>query len=199
MSISAGKSHLLALTSAGRAFASPVSLSANHSGQLAVRRVALRLSSAPDDAPLTELIPDLSVNEKRWEIPPPPAKLDPLLLPHKPAQVAPTISVVEPVLPEQPLSPAEVDPSISRAIRFCTTLHEIPALRGIHISELVAGADHSLARTPEGRVLGWGANNYGQLGPSIQFLLSAINDSSYVLCISRFGDIAFLPYDSYAN
>lgn len=63
---------------------------------------------------------------------------------------------------------------LERSIGFCTTLHEIPSLRGVQVVELVAGRNHSLARLggrAEGRVLGFGAGGYGQLGlgPSLSF------------------------------
>lgn len=58
----------------------------------------------------------------------------------------------------------EVQSALERDIRFATTLHEIPSLRGVTIAELVAGKKHSLARLHDGKVLGWGANGYGQLG-----------------------------------
>jgi hypothetical protein len=46
-------------------------------------------------------------------------------------------------------------------IRFCTTLHEIPVLKGIQFAQVTAGARSSFARTPSGKVLAWGANEHG--------------------------------------
>ncbi|WFD34639.1 hypothetical protein MCUN1_001480 [Malassezia cuniculi] len=43
-------------------------------------------------------------------------------------------------------------------------LRVVPALRDVKVDEIAAGAEHSLARTPEGRVVAWGRNNIGQLG-----------------------------------
>ena len=46
-------------------------------------------------------------------------------------------------------------------LEFDITLKEIPALRKLHVQQLVAGDRHSLALTTEGRVLGWGNNSFG--------------------------------------
>lgn len=50
-----------------------------------------------------------------------------------------------------------------------TTLRPVPALRDVEIAQIAAGSEHSLARTPDGRVVAWGRNSVGQLGlgPSI--------------------------------
>jgi hypothetical protein len=45
--------------------------------------------------------------------------------------------------------------------RFCDQLYEVPALKGVSIAQIVAGGRHSFVRTDSGRVLGWGANEYG--------------------------------------
>ncbi|EEB92048.1 hypothetical protein MPER_09498 [Moniliophthora perniciosa FA553] len=47
---------------------------------------------------------------------------------------------------------------------FCPTIFEIPSLKDIKIDQLVAGGRSSFALTNTGRVLGWGANEYGQIG-----------------------------------
>lgn len=45
---------------------------------------------------------------------------------------------------------------------YCDQLYEVPALRGIKVAQAVAGARSSYVRTEgEGRVLAWGANEYG--------------------------------------
>lgn len=46
-------------------------------------------------------------------------------------------------------------------IHWCTRLYEIPALCGIEVSQIAAGGRSSFIRTATGRVLGWGANEYG--------------------------------------
>jgi len=46
-------------------------------------------------------------------------------------------------------------------IHWCTRLYEIPALCGVEVSQIAAGARNSFIRTATGRVLGWGANDHG--------------------------------------
>lgn len=48
-----------------------------------------------------------------------------------------------------------------RSIRFSDKLHEVPALRGVHVDAIAAGSRSSFAKTTSGRVLGWGANEFG--------------------------------------
>ncbi|SGY40840.1 BQ5605_C003g02430 [Microbotryum silenes-dioicae] len=175
VSLSAGESHLLALTSTGRSFGLPLDLSANVFGQLGVRNVqllSLHSTSVSSGTVRVKLNPDPTLNEVRRELPAPPTRIDPLLLPPGATEL--------PVIASQPIAPVSRprrtgsdvrlhdDESTQQAmeedIRFSTVLHELPALREIEIAELVAGARHSLARLSDGRVLGWGANGYGQLG-----------------------------------
>ncbi|GAA6000811.1 uncharacterized protein JCM10292_006439 [Rhodotorula paludigena] len=202
-SLSAGASHLLALTSHGRSFAVPLCLLANQYGQLGVRSVSLLSPPHPGSSPagaLTVLLePEDRLNELGWDKQPAqPKKIDPLLLPavsppspndpNPKGQVIPFLDI--PVPSSSPAAlvthaePARItlhpDPAqhavLERSIHFCTTLHEIPSLRGVPVVELVAGKKHSLARlggSAEGRVLGWGANSYGQLGlgPALSYPL----------------------------
>ncbi|SCZ95831.1 BZ3500_MvSof-1268-A1-R1_Chr8-1g09826 [Microbotryum saponariae] len=175
VSLSAGESHLLALTSTGRSFGLPLDLSANVFGQLGVRNVqllSLHSTSVSSGAVRVKLNPDPTLNEVRRELPAPPTRIDPLLLPPGATEL--------PVIASQPIAPVSrprrtesdvrlhddesTQQAMEKDIRFSTVLHELPALREIEIAELVAGARHSLARLSDGRVLGWGANGYGQLG-----------------------------------
>ncbi|TXT14552.1 uncharacterized protein COLE_00745 [Cutaneotrichosporon oleaginosum] len=64
----------------------------------------------------------------------------------------------EKALADSPSLPPESDP------RFATTLTQIPALAGIKIDQVAASERSSFVRTDEGRVLGFGANDYGQIG-----------------------------------
>lgn len=126
---------------------------------------------------MVTLVPDPNINEARRDAPPP--KLDPLLSPTGRGR-APEPWIVGRELSEE-VVPVEVrketrigeteeaESELEKNIRFSTTLHEIPSLRGVRVSQLVAGAQHSIALTREGRVLGWGANSYGQLGESLPF------------------------------
>ncbi|GAA5840388.1 hypothetical protein JCM11251_006546 [Rhodosporidiobolus azoricus] len=185
VSLSSGQSHLLALTSSGRAFALPLSLDGNRYGQLGVRAVSLLAPPHPGSSATgalsVRLEPDERLNETGRDRSPAPAKrIDPLLLPAVPSATPFNPIVKDDRIPSPPAfltssnsaniqlhpSPAE-HTAIERSPQFCTTLHEIPSLRGVEVAELVAGKNHSLARLAgrmEGRVLGWGANAYGQLG-----------------------------------
>lgn len=46
-------------------------------------------------------------------------------------------------------------------IRFSDTLFEIPGLKGVNITQVVAAGRTSFAKTESGKVLGWGANESG--------------------------------------
>jgi len=50
-------------------------------------------------------------------------------------------------------------------IRFCTTLFEVPVLRGVEAAQIAAGLRTSILRTKTGRVLAWGANDFGYVPP----------------------------------
>lgn len=60
------------------------------------------------------------------------------------------------------------------SIRWCTTLHEIPALRKVNIVQVAAGSEHSLARTHDGRVLAWGRHTHGQCGLGSNFSMECV-------------------------
>ncbi|KAG8895115.1 hypothetical protein FRB99_000759 [Tulasnella sp. 403] len=147
-SLSAGRSHLLAVTSTGRTFSTPISSSANSHGQLGVRQVQLLIPRASQDtstsAPVRSSV-DLI----------PKALLDPY------AKSTPGIRT--PDRSSQASQASDANPT-EADIRFCDMLFEIPSLRGVEIAQVSAGDRSSYARTKkEGRVLGWGANEYGQL------------------------------------
>lgn len=46
-------------------------------------------------------------------------------------------------------------------IRWSDRLFELPAFKGIQVSQIAAGARSSFVRTEDGRALGWGANEFG--------------------------------------
>lgn len=134
-----------------------------------VALLSLHSSAVESGEKIVTLIPDPTINDIRRDIGPP-AKLDPLLLnldgsrgkspepigqPSRAisAPVAVTKEHITPELHENPVVHSEIE----NDIRFCTTLHQIPSLKNLKISEIVAGEKHTLARTQEGRVLGWGA------------------------------------------
>ena len=74
------------------------------------------------------------------------------------------------ITPTSTVSDNLVDVDDSK-IRFCLSLFEIPVLRGVDIAQIAAGSRTSFARTRNGRVLGWGANEYGFASPLLLFLL----------------------------
>lgn len=68
-----------------------------------------------------------------------------------------------------------------RSIRFADKLFEVPALRGIHVDAIAAGARSSFAKTTTGRVLGWGANEFGQIGLGREVTLDTITVPTEVI------------------
>jgi alpha-tubulin suppressor-like RCC1 family protein len=46
-------------------------------------------------------------------------------------------------------------------LKFSDRLFEVPALRGVNVVQIAACARSSFVRTDTGRVLGWGANDFG--------------------------------------
>lgn len=57
------------------------------------------------------------------------------------------------------------DPINDKRVGYCDRLFEVPTLRGIEIAQIATGDHTSFAVTRQhGRVLGWGANEFGQLG-----------------------------------
>ncbi|KAJ6546500.1 regulator of chromosome condensation 1/beta-lactamase-inhibitor protein II [Mycena vulgaris] len=130
VSISAGRDHLLALTSTGRTYSCPINKNANACGQLGF------------DAP------------NLWS---------PINVPKSIA--SPSYTAAASFAPQPD---AHVDED-SDNIRFCTTLYEIPVLKGINIAQVATGTRSSFARTQSGQVLAWGANEHGQLGVGAKF------------------------------
>ncbi|KAF5387108.1 hypothetical protein D9615_001862 [Tricholomella constricta] len=154
VSIEAGNDHVLALTSKGRAFAHPVNKNANAYGQLGFRKFQ---------------IPDPTVHHRS----PVNGHLDVELIPK---------SIADPYARSNRASRPGPAPMMSEnlegiddsSIRFCTHLFEIPILKDIPIEQVAAGGRTSFARTTTGRVLGWGANEYGQIGLGSNVALDTI-------------------------
>jgi alpha-tubulin suppressor-like RCC1 family protein len=134
-SIDAGSDHLLAITSKHRTFVHPVNKNANAYGQLGLRKFE---------------IPDPTV----------PHQLEVELIPK---------SIADPFVKSSRLSRPSPSPTISdnlvgiddSNIRFCPRLFEIPVLKGVDVLQIAAGGRTSFVRTTTGRILGWGANEYG--------------------------------------
>lgn len=60
--------------------------------------------------------------------------------------------------PPRQAIPNVVEP---KELEGCNVLFEIPALNEVRISQITTGSRTSFARTSDGRVLGWGANEFG--------------------------------------
>jgi hypothetical protein len=152
--LAAGAHHLLALTSQGRTLAHPLDSLANTHGQLAVRTVSRPAADGQGASRAAiELVPaparmrGMRTAPPTWETLGEQANISLAPRPSVPVAEAP-----------RPPKPTEAD---LRDIRWCDRLFEVPALRGIEVAQLAAGARSSFARTADGRVLAWGGNEYG--------------------------------------
>lgn len=137
-SVSAGRDHLLAVTSAGRTFTHPTSLDANSHGQLGTRKVQVlkdSASSAANDEPTTvELSPKVQIDPYAFS--------------------SPFVRA----------GTQTVDSGSAKNAELVPLLYEIPSLRGIAVQKAVANERSSYILTKEGgRVLAWGANEYGSV------------------------------------
>lgn len=140
MSIKAGQNHLLGLTSNGRVFAHPVNKQANHYGQLGFSKFSI-----PDPASA------ITKQEAHLHVELIPKSLaDPFVNSSRGVRIKSTTYTSQNLV--------NVD---DKGIKFCPYFFEIPVLRGVQGAEIAAGARTSFLRTHDGRVLGWGANEYG--------------------------------------
>lgn len=142
ISIAAGNNHLLALTSEGRTYAHPMNKDANSHGQLGLRKIEIPAPSSSIDAAdrsriTIELVPRSVVGPNTKALPSPRESTSTIATEH--------LNV------------------ISSQIRFSDALFEIPSLRGVKVSQIAAGGRSSFVNTSSGRVLGWGANEHGQV------------------------------------
>lgn len=69
-------------------------------------------------------------------------------------------------------SSQDINPFVD--IRFCSSLHEIPALKDTNVVQIASGSDHSVARTDKGKIFGWGRQTHGQTGIGAQIAMEAI-------------------------
>ncbi|KAH7107370.1 RCC1/BLIP-II [Auriculariales sp. MPI-PUGE-AT-0066] len=77
-------------------------------------------------------------------------------------------------------------PINDKSIAFCSDLYEIPSLREVKVAQAVAGGRSSFVRTvSDGRVLAWGANDFGQLGLGSQTALPFVTVPTEVI-LSRY-------------
>lgn len=141
ISIAAGNDHLLALTSSGRTFTHPINTKANFYGQLGYRKFDVPDRSAPPH-------PHLHPARKQIELTPK--------------------SIVDPYANASPAVRSNSSPELDQlpaadesSIHWSDKLFEVPALRDVKVKQIAAGGRTSFALTEQGRVLGWGANEFG--------------------------------------
>ncbi|KAH9930969.1 regulator of chromosome condensation 1/beta-lactamase-inhibitor protein II [Fomitopsis serialis] len=162
VAIAAGSDHLLALTSTGRTFAHPVTLKANTHGQLGFRKFDIPAPASAEHA----------FGHARL-----PIELTPKSITDPYAKATPAVRPVD-----VNGASAELLTSLDdRSIRFADKLFEVPALRGIDVDAIAAGARSSFAKTTAGRVLGWGANEFGQIGLGREVTLDTITVPTEVI------------------
>jgi alpha-tubulin suppressor-like RCC1 family protein len=152
-SIAAGRDHLLALTSSGRTFMHPITKNANSHGQLGFRKF-----DTPDPSSAT------SASRLHVELTPR-AVTDPYARSTRYARGSTTPSSASASATaggggSLPVSENLVDVD-DMSLNFSDRFFEVPALRGVKVVQIAACARSSFVRTDTGRVLGWGANDYG--------------------------------------
>ncbi|KAG1826948.1 regulator of chromosome condensation 1/beta-lactamase-inhibitor protein II [Suillus subaureus] len=156
VSISAGKNHLLALTSSGRTMVHPMNKNANTHGQLGLRKFDIPTSSSTDVVSPSRI----------------PIELVPRVVADPFATASPFSRSVASSVP--PSTFTNTDGIDDQHIRFSDALFEIPSLQGIKVSQIAAGGRTSFVITDSGRVLGWGANEFGQIGLGGNMTLNTI-------------------------
>jgi len=108
---------------------------------------------------------------RKFDIPAPPSSTVMASPPRVPVELVPR-SVADPFAKASPFSRAlgsSVPPTTSsnlngiddQHIRFSDSLYEIPSLNGLKVSQIAAGDRSSFVMTDSGKVLGWGANEFG--------------------------------------
>ncbi|KAI0003218.1 regulator of chromosome condensation 1/beta-lactamase-inhibitor protein II [Russula compacta] len=161
ISIAAGRDHLLALTSSGRTFAHPITKNANSHGQLGFRKFDIPDPSSSSSYPAT------SASRLHVELTPR-AVADPYAKISRYARESPSPSPSSssssaPATDLLPVSENLVNVDDTN-LKFSDRFFEVPALRGVRVVQIATGTRSSFVRTDAGRVLGWGANDYGQIG-----------------------------------
>ncbi|KAI0646886.1 RCC1/BLIP-II [Trametes meyenii] len=170
--ISAGLDHMLALTSEGRTFAHPITLNANSHGQLGFRKCDVPAPADLEDARLPHKHPRVPLELTPKSTADPYAKSSPAIRP-----AGSTTRNVGAFIGREAAA-AGLDDS---NIRFSDKLFEVPALRGVNVERVAAGGRSSFAKTSTGKVLGWGANEFGQIGLGANVTLEAITVPTEVI------------------
>lgn len=143
---------MLAVTSEGRTFAHPITLSANSHGQLGFRKC---------DVPSPVDLEHFHLPHKHPRIP---LELTPKSIADPYAKASPAIRPASsPARSSEALVGKEaVDAGLDDAnIRFSDRLFEVPALKGVRVDRVATGGRSSFVKTAAGKVLGWGANEFG--------------------------------------
>ncbi|KAN0060888.1 hypothetical protein ACQY0O_006622 [Thecaphora frezii] len=181
---SVGTNHLLALSNKGRTFSMPINADGNTFGQLGLRRVLINLPATPDSkAGHTEALlePKLFAElESDGGRPAASTESGRTSKPTGDVSSAPAQTASDASPSAKPLSMP------TSSIRYCTTLHEIPSLRNVSIAQIAAGSQHSLARTHDGRVLGWGRHTHGQVGLGSQVTIECVPVPSEIVLTRSF-------------
>ena len=158
ISIAAGRDHLLAQTSSGRTFAHPITKNANSHGQLGFRKFDIPDPSSSSSSSSSS--PATSASRLHVELTPR-AVADPYAKISRYARESPSpSSSTAPATGLLPVSENLVNVD-DTSLKFSDRLFEVPALKGVNVVQIAAGTRSSFVRTDTGRVLGWGANDYG--------------------------------------
>jgi len=155
VSMSSGSDHLLAVTSHGRAFSMPTSWQGNAHGQLGYRRAFVGQQTSEANTKAVELNPILTEDSLRATTPFTRRLKDN----DNHSSDGALLSELEQTERERYFQ--------DDSARFSTRLQEIPALRGLAVDQIACGERSSYALT-EGKVLAWGANEFG-LSYSLRF------------------------------
>lgn len=197
--IQAGSHHLLSLSNKGRTFSTPIDHDGNVYGQLGLRRVLLGGAKSyrevlMEPKMLTEAEQPTIFHQGQvlpaWALPP---GMEDQSKTKKPVtgpenrgifvrEKTKEQNIVEIFPDANGVLPGVGLPSLTSSkdnrphadIRFCLALHEIPTLRDVRVAQIATGSDHSVVRTTQGKVLGWGRQTHGQTGMGAQIALEAI-------------------------
>jgi hypothetical protein len=166
------------LTTTGRVLAHPLDAAANSHGQLGVRRI-MRSNEEGDKE--EELVP-LPLRARGISALPPPPTWEKLINMRQPEPEKGTeaADATPKAVSRKPTQASQAEP-VDSGLTYSTHLFEVPSLKGIEIAQIAAGARSSFALTPDGRVLAWGANEYGQLGLGGKMTVDAVTRPSEVV------------------
>ncbi|EIW60539.1 RCC1/BLIP-II [Trametes versicolor FP-101664 SS1] len=153
--ISAGTDHMLAVTSEGRTFAHPITLNANSHGQLGFRKCDVPSPIDLEHFHLPHKHPRIPLELTPKSIADPYAKASPAIRPSS------SLARSSEALVGKEAVAAGLDDA---NIRFSDKLFEVPALKGVNVDRVATGGRSSFVKTAAGKVLGWGANEFGQIG-----------------------------------